>query len=80
MNPGLPQELSEDEMVRVLSEPRNSLLRQYTSLLAMNGARFMFTKGGMRCGGGVPFFFGGGGHVSCVCVCVCVCAGLGEHP
>ena len=33
------QELGEEQMVAVLTEPRNALVKQYTSLLAMSGAR-----------------------------------------
>lgn len=38
------QELSEAELVQVLTEPRNALSRQYSSLLAMSGAQFRVTR------------------------------------
>jgi len=40
--------LSEDELVRVLSEPKNSLVRQYTRMLALEGVELTFTPGAMR--------------------------------
>lgn len=42
------QELSEDELVRVLTEPRNALCRQYKALLAMSGADFLCSPGALR--------------------------------
>ncbi|MCI0571153.1 MAG: ATP-dependent protease ATPase subunit HslU [Myxococcaceae bacterium] len=35
--------LSGEDLVRILKEPRNSLLRQYTALLATEGVRLQFT-------------------------------------
>ena len=40
--------LSEDELVRVLSEPKNSLIRQYTRMLSLEGVELEFTPGAMR--------------------------------
>jgi ATP-dependent protease Clp ATPase subunit len=34
------QELSEDQLVHVLTQPKHALCKQYAHLLAMNGARF----------------------------------------
>ena len=42
------QELSERELVRVLTEPKNALTRQYSALLAMSGARLEATACGLR--------------------------------
>ena len=36
------KELSEDDLVRVLTEPRNSLVKQYQKLLAMDGVELSF--------------------------------------
>ncbi len=36
-------ELNADQLVRILSEPRNALLRQYTKLMAMEGVDLEFT-------------------------------------
>ena len=35
-------ELSEDDLVRVLTEPKNSLVKQYQKLLAMDGVELTF--------------------------------------
>ena len=40
--------LSCDELVRVLTEPKNSLIRQYTRMLAMEGVELEFTPGAMK--------------------------------
>jgi len=40
--------LSEDELVRVLSEPKNSLIKQYTRMLSLEGVELKFTPGAMR--------------------------------
>ena len=42
------EQLSEDELVRVLSEPKNSLIRQYTRMLSLEGVELEFTPGAMR--------------------------------
>jgi ATP-dependent Clp protease ATP-binding subunit ClpX len=40
--------LSEDDLVRVLTEPRNAMTRQYAKLLAMEGVRLTFTASALR--------------------------------
>lgn len=40
--------LSEDELVRILVEPRNSLVEQYRCLLALSGVELRATKRGLR--------------------------------
>ena len=42
------QELNEDELVRVLTEPRNALCKQYSQLFRLSGARFVVTGAGVR--------------------------------
>ena len=42
------EELSEDDLVRILSEPKNSLVKQYTKLLAMDGVELVFEKESLR--------------------------------
>ncbi|MCB1224862.1 MAG: AAA family ATPase, partial [Verrucomicrobiales bacterium] len=41
------EELTEAELVRVLTEPRNALLKQYAKLLAMEGVDLNVTKDGL---------------------------------
>lgn len=41
-------ELSEQDLVRILTEPRNAMIRQYTKLLAMEGVDLSFTDGALR--------------------------------
>ena len=41
-------ELSEDELVRILVEPRNCMVRQYQKLLAMEGMALSFTDSALR--------------------------------
>jgi len=41
-------ELSRDELVRILVEPRNSMVKQYQKLLAMEGISLSFTQGALR--------------------------------
>jgi ATP-dependent Clp protease ATP-binding subunit ClpX len=41
-------ELTEDDLVRILVEPNNCLLRQYQKLLAMEGIRLTFTDDALR--------------------------------
>ncbi len=41
------QSLTEADFVRILSEPENSLTRQYSALLATEGVRVCFTEGGI---------------------------------
>ncbi|MBN2243545.1 MAG: ATP-dependent protease ATPase subunit HslU [Acidobacteria bacterium] len=40
--------LGEEEFVRILQEPKNALIRQYTALLATEGLRLRFTADGIR--------------------------------
>jgi ATP-dependent Clp protease ATP-binding subunit ClpX len=41
-------ELTEDELVRVLTEPRNAMTKQYAKLLAMDGVELSFTDSALR--------------------------------
>ena len=41
-------DLTEDDLVRVLTEPKNSLVRQYQKLLAMDGVTLEFEPGALR--------------------------------
>jgi ATP-dependent Clp protease ATP-binding subunit ClpX len=41
-------EMTEDDLVRVLTEPKNCLVRQYQKLLAMEGAELMFEEEALR--------------------------------
>ena len=41
-------ELSEDELVRILTEPKNAVVRQYQKLLAMEGVTLRFADGALR--------------------------------
>ncbi len=40
--------LSEDELVSILTEPKNALVKQYTKLLAMEGVHLAVTKDALR--------------------------------
>ncbi|MDD4889655.1 MAG: ATP-dependent Clp protease ATP-binding subunit ClpX [Phycisphaerae bacterium] len=40
--------LNEDELVKVLTEPRNALLRQYKKLVGLEDAELEFTEGALR--------------------------------
>ena len=42
------KELSEDDLVRVLTEPKNSLVKQYTKLLKMDGVSLSFEPDALR--------------------------------
>jgi ATP-dependent Clp protease ATP-binding subunit ClpX len=42
------KELSEDDLVRVLTEPKNSLVKQYTKLLKMDGVDLSFKPDALR--------------------------------
>jgi hypothetical protein len=42
------QELTEDELVHVLTEPKNALVKQYGQLFAYSGAKFEVTPGALR--------------------------------
>ncbi len=41
-------ELSEEDLVRILVEPKNALVRQYQKLLQMDGVELEFTEGALR--------------------------------
>jgi ATP-dependent Clp protease ATP-binding subunit ClpX len=41
-------ELTEDQMVSVLTQPKNAMVKQYTKLLAMDGIGLNFTKDALR--------------------------------
>ncbi len=43
------KELSEDDLVRVLTEPKNSLVKQYRKLLAMDGVDLTFEPEALKC-------------------------------
>ena len=40
--------LTEDELVEILTEPKNALLKQYSKQLALNGVKLKVTKDGLR--------------------------------
>lgn len=40
--------LTSDDLVRVLTEPRNSMIRQYEKLMAMEGIKLTFDSGALR--------------------------------
>lgn len=40
--------LTEDELVRILTEPKNAMVKQYAKLLAMDGVQLTFTKDALR--------------------------------
>jgi ATP-dependent Clp protease ATP-binding subunit ClpX len=42
------EELDESALVRVLTEPRNALVKQYKRLLEMDGVNLTFTEGALR--------------------------------
>ena len=42
------KELTEDDLVRVMTEPKNALIRQYKKLLAMDGVDLEFEQGALR--------------------------------
>jgi ATP-dependent Clp protease ATP-binding subunit ClpX len=41
-------ELDEDALVRILTEPKNALIKQYQRLLSLDTVRLMFTEGALR--------------------------------
>jgi len=42
------EELDEPSMIRILTEPRNALVKQYQKLFEMDGVRLRFTEGALR--------------------------------
>ncbi|HEY5548950.1 MAG TPA: ATP-dependent Clp protease ATP-binding subunit ClpX [Coriobacteriia bacterium] len=42
------EELTEDDLVRILTEPKNALVRQYQRLFTMEDVRLVFTEGALR--------------------------------
>ncbi|MGN0855650.1 MAG: ATP-dependent Clp protease ATP-binding subunit ClpX [Kiritimatiellia bacterium] len=42
------EELTEDDLVRILAEPKNALVKQYQKLLAMDGVELVFEPDGLR--------------------------------
>jgi len=42
------KELSEDDLVRVLTEPKNSLVKQYQKLLSMDGVSLSFEPDALK--------------------------------
>ena len=42
------KDLSEDDLVRVLTEPKNSLVKQYRKLLSMDGVSLVFEPGALK--------------------------------
>jgi ATP-dependent Clp protease ATP-binding subunit ClpX len=42
------EELTEDDLVRILTEPKNALVRQYQRLFSMESVRLEFTDGALR--------------------------------
>lgn len=42
------EDLCEDDLIRVLTEPKDAILKQYSGLLDMNGVHLNFTKEAMR--------------------------------
>ncbi len=41
------EKLTESELVRILTEPKNALVKQYAKLVAMEGAKLVLTKDGL---------------------------------
>ena len=42
------QKLDEDDLVRILTEPKNALVKQYQELIRLDGSRLQFTDGALR--------------------------------
>ncbi len=42
------EELNEDALVRVLTEPKNAVIKQFEKLLALEGVKLKFTEGALR--------------------------------
>lgn len=41
-------QLTEDDLVRIMKEPKNSLVKQYTKMLSLNGVELVFTDDALR--------------------------------
>lgn len=41
-------QLTEDDLVRIMKEPKNSLVKQYTKMLSLNGVELVFTDEALR--------------------------------
>lgn len=42
------QELDEDALVKILTEPKNAVVKQFTAMLAMDDVKLTFTDDGLR--------------------------------
>ncbi len=42
------EDLSADDLIRVLTEPKDAIVKQYASLFAMNGVKLTFTAGALK--------------------------------
>lgn len=42
------QKLDEDDLVRILTEPKNALVKQYQELIRLDGSQLQFTDGALR--------------------------------
>lgn len=42
------EKLDEDDLVRILTEPKNALVKQYTELIRLDGSELQFTDGALR--------------------------------
>ena len=42
------RKLTEDELISILTEPKNSLIKQYSTQLAMNGVKLRVTRDALR--------------------------------
>ncbi|QZN93756.1 ATP-dependent Clp protease ATP-binding subunit ClpX [Limosilactobacillus panis] len=42
------QKLDEDDLVRILTEPKNALVKQYQELIRLDGSELSFTEGALR--------------------------------
>lgn len=42
------EKLDEDDLVRILTEPKNALVKQYQELIRLDGSQLTFTDGALR--------------------------------
>ncbi len=42
------EKLDEDDLVRILTEPKNALVKQYQELIRLDGSKLTFTDGALR--------------------------------